>query len=72
VKVEKINLQENKTYPCFITFTHTFILFVLPTYNVLPYPHNPLTLELLRGQIATLDHYHPPRGKIEGTRSTPY
>jgi hypothetical protein len=27
---------------------------------------------VLRGEIATLNHYRPLRGKIEGTRSTPY
>jgi hypothetical protein len=27
---------------------------------------------LSRGEIATLDHYHLPEGKIEGIRSTPY
>jgi len=27
---------------------------------------------LLKGEIAALDHYHLPEGKIEGTRSAPY
>ncbi len=27
---------------------------------------------VLKGEIATIDHYHPLRGKTKGTRSTPY
>jgi len=27
---------------------------------------------MLRGEIATLDHYCLPKGKIEGTKSMPY
>jgi hypothetical protein len=27
---------------------------------------------MLKGEIATLEHFHPPRGKTKGTRSTPY
>ncbi len=27
---------------------------------------------MLRGEIAAPDHYRLPRGKIKGTRSTPY
>ncbi len=33
--------------------------------------HEPNTC-LLRGEIVALDHYHPLKVKIEGTRSTPY
>jgi hypothetical protein len=29
-------------------------------------------LVAIRGEIVTLDHYHLPKSKIKGTRSTPY